>query len=190
MSLELVHCVAVLAVVREELEDHVLEVRGEAGAVHLLEVGFNLTGQEQVVEVLFFAGLFEGENALDDDEDNYTDGEQIHLGAVVGFAFLDLGCHVGHGATVGLELVDAFVASKAEVSDLQVELFINENVLELKVAMYASEVVHVVKGSNHLGHKEATGILAHGAHGLTQVKEEASRNLLHDDEDEVVNDAT
>lgn len=56
--------------------------------------------------------------------------------------------------------------------------------------MYASEIVHVVKGSDHLGHKEATGILAHGTHGLTQVKEEASLNVLHDDEDEVVNDAT
>jgi len=145
VSLELIHCVAVLAVVREELEDHVLEVGAEAGAVHLLEVGLDLTGQEQVVEVLFFAGLFEWEDALHDDEDNDTDGEKIDLGAVVGLALLDLGSHVGHGATVGLELVDAFVASKAEVSDLQVELFINENVLELKVAMYASEVVHVVK---------------------------------------------
>jgi len=56
--------------------------------------------------------------------------------------------------------------------------------------MDASEIVHVVKGSDHLGHKEATGILAHGTHGLTKVKEEASLNVLHDDEDEVVNDAT
>jgi len=55
--------------------------------------------------------------------------------------------------------------------------------------MYASEVVHVVKGGNHLGHKKAASILSHGAHGLTEIKEEASGNVLHDDEDEVVNDA-
>jgi hypothetical protein len=118
VSLELVNCVAVLAIVREELEDHVLEVGGQTSAVYLLEVGLDLTGQKQVVEVLLLARLLEWEDALDDDEHNYTDGEQIHLGAVVGFALLDLGCHVGHGATVGLELVDAFVASEAEVSDL------------------------------------------------------------------------
>jgi len=167
VSLELVHGVAVLAVVREELEDHVLEVGGQAGAVYLLEVGLDLTGQEQVVEVLLFARLLEGEDALDDDKDDYADGEEVDLGAVVGFALLDLGCHVGHGATVGLELINAFVASKAEVSNLQVELFIYENVLELKVTMYASEIVHVVKGSDHLGHKEATSILTHCTHGLT-----------------------
>jgi hypothetical protein len=34
-----------------------------------------LTGQEQVVEVLFFAGLFEWEDALYDNEDNHADGE-------------------------------------------------------------------------------------------------------------------
>jgi len=75
VGLELLHGVAVLAVVREELEDHILEVVGQPGAIDLLEVGLNLTGQEQVVEVFFFAGLFEWEDALYDNEDNDADGE-------------------------------------------------------------------------------------------------------------------
>lgn len=41
-----------------------------------------------------------------------------------------------------------------------------------------------------MGHKKAAGVLTHGAHVLAQIEEEASRNVLHDDEDEVVDDAT
>ena len=79
-----------------------------------------MTGQEQVVEVLLFTGLFEWENTLDDNEDDNSDGEKINLSAVIGFALLDFGSHIGHCASVTLELVDAFVASKAKVSDFQV----------------------------------------------------------------------
>jgi len=148
VCLELVDSVAVAAVVAEELEDHVLEVSAEALAIDLLEVGFDLTGQEQVVEVLLFARLLEWEDALYDNEDDDTDREEIYLGAIVGLALLDLRCHVGHGASVALELVNAFVASKAEVGNLEVELIVYENVLELQVTVHTSEVVHVVEGGN------------------------------------------
>jgi len=75
VCLQLVDGVAVAAVVAEELEDHVLEVSAEPSAIYLLEVGFNLTGQEQVVEILFFARLLEWEDALYDNEDDDTDRE-------------------------------------------------------------------------------------------------------------------
>lgn len=75
VSLELIDCVAVRPIVAKELENHVLEVSREASAIDLLEVGFDLTGQEQVVEILFLAGFFEWEDALYDNEDDDTDGE-------------------------------------------------------------------------------------------------------------------
>jgi hypothetical protein len=53
------------------------------------------------------------------------------LSTIVGFALLNFRSHVGHGASVRLEWVDAFVASESEVSNLQVELLVNENVLKL-----------------------------------------------------------
>ena len=62
----MVDCVAVASIVAKELEDHVLEVCGETRAIDLLEIGFNLAGQEQVVEILFLAGLLEWEDALYD----------------------------------------------------------------------------------------------------------------------------
>ena len=37
-----------------------------------------------------------------------------------------------------------------------------------------------------MAHKEAASILSHGAHGLAKVKEEASRDVLHNNEDKVV----
>jgi len=37
--------------------------------------------------------------------------------------------------------------------------------------------------------EEPTGVLAHGAHVLAEVEEEATLDELHDDEDEVVDDA-
>ena len=120
MSLQLLDSVAIAAIVAKEFEDHVLEVRWETGAVDLLEIGFNLTSQEQVVEVLFLAGLLEWENALNDNEDDDSDGEKVNLSAVICFPLLDFWGHIGHCATVTFELVNTLVASKAKISDFQV----------------------------------------------------------------------
>ena len=120
MCLELLDGVAVGSLVDEELKDEVLEVSAEAGAVYFFEVSFNLAGEEQVVEVLLFACLLEREDALYDNEDDDTDGEEVDLSAVVGLALLDLGSHVGHSASVALELVDAFVAGETKVGYLQI----------------------------------------------------------------------
>ena len=59
-----------VAVVAEEFEDEVLEVGAEASAVNLLEVSVVLVLEQQVVEVFLLAGLLEGEDALDNDEQN------------------------------------------------------------------------------------------------------------------------
>lgn len=171
VCLELFDCVAIGAVVAKELEDHVFEVGGETGAIDLLEVSFDLARQKQVVEVLFFAGLLEGEDALHDDEDDDSDREEVNLGAVVGLAFLDFGGHVGHGTSVAFKLVDALVACETEVGNFEIELIVDQNILELEVSVDAPEIVHVVDRVYQLRHEEASGILAHGAHGLAEVEE-------------------
>ena len=38
--------------------------------------------------------------------------------------------------------------------------------------------------------EEAAGVLTHGAHCLAQIKEETTLDEFHDDEDEVLDDAT
>ena len=61
-------------------------------------------------------------------------------------------------------------------------MFVDQNVLELQVAMAASEVMHVIDRLDHLVHEEASSIFSHRAHGLTQVEEEASLHVFHHDE--------
>jgi hypothetical protein len=118
--------------------------------VHLLEVGVDLSRQQQVVEVLLLAGFLEGENALDNDEEDDSDREEVDLGAFVDFSFLNLGSHVRHGATVRLEGIDALVAGKAEIGDFEVEVVVDQDVFELQIAMYDLAFVHVVKGVKQL----------------------------------------
>jgi hypothetical protein len=62
-------------VVRKEAKDEILEFSGETLAVDFLEVEVGLTSHKEVVEVLFLAGFFEGEDALNNDEEYNPDGE-------------------------------------------------------------------------------------------------------------------
>lgn len=75
VALEFLNGVSVLAIVAEQLEDHVFEVSGETSTIYLLEVGFNLTGQEEVVEIFLLSGFFKGKDALYDNKDDYTYAE-------------------------------------------------------------------------------------------------------------------
>jgi len=102
MALEFFNSVAILSIIAEKLEDHIFEISWETGTIDFFEVGFDLTGQKKVVEVFFFSGFLEWENALYDNEYNDTNAEQVNLSAVVGLSFFDLRCHVGHCASVGL----------------------------------------------------------------------------------------
>lgn len=135
---------SVVTIEGEEVEDEVLELFAEAGAVNLLEVGVSLSLEEQVVEVFFLACLFEGEDALDDDEENDSDGEHVDVGSLVLLAEFDLGGHVSHGAAVGAEGVDVLVARESEVGDLKVKVVVNKDVLEFEVSVDDSAGVHVL----------------------------------------------
>lgn len=117
VSADLLDCGPLFSVVAEEAEDQVLEVVAEVGSIHLLEVGVNLAVEKEFVEVFFFASLFKGEDALDNDEEDDSDGEHVDFGALVLLALLDLGSHVGHGAAVRLESIDVLVTGEAEVGN-------------------------------------------------------------------------
>jgi len=173
----------------EQGHDEVLELARKVSGIGLVEVEIVLTSAKQVVEVFFSASFLEGEDALNDDEQNDSEAEHINLGAVVLFAFFDLGGHVGEGASVALEAVDVLVASETEVSKLKVELFIDKDVLELKVTVDNSVGVHVFHGIKHLVSEVASGVLAHGAHVLADVEKKAALDKLHDQVDHVVDNS-
>ena len=100
---DLLNSRALITLVTEELENQVLELLTEASAVYFLEIDVSLALEEQVVEVFFLAGLLEGEDSLNDDEQDDSNGEHVDVLALVHLALLDLGGHIGHGATVTLQ---------------------------------------------------------------------------------------
>ena len=125
MGPDLLDSGSLIAVIREELQNEILEVSAEVSLIGLLEVLVGLIRVEQVVEVFVSLGLLERENATDDDPGYYSDREHVDLLATVGLAFLNLGRHVRHCATVRTKCVDVLVGGKSEVCDLQVEVIID-----------------------------------------------------------------
>jgi hypothetical protein len=158
------------SIVGEQRNNQILELDREVSGVGLVEVEVVLASRQQVVEVLIGASLLERENPLHDDEKDDSEREQVDLGAVVGFSFLNLRGHVGKGTSVALEVVYVLVASKAEVSDLQIQVVVNEDVLKLEVSVGDSVGVHVVHGVEHLVSEEPTSVLSHSAHQLAYIE--------------------
>lgn len=185
---DLVQSGSFVTIEAEKPKHKFFEVLGEAGAIDLLEVEVGLSSEDQVVEVLFGARLLERENALHNDEQNDGEREQIYLAALVLFALLDLGSHVRHCSAVALEGIDVLVAGEAEVGKLEVHVLIEEDVLELQVAVDHALAVQVLKSIKHLVREEAACILAHGTHQLAEVEKKSTIDVLHDDVDQVIND--
>jgi len=90
-----------------------------------------LPGKQQIVEVLIFECFLEREDALNNDEDDHSRGEKVDLCAIVLLSHFDLRGHVRFCAPIAAQHVDVLVRCKTEVSDLQVKLFVNENILKL-----------------------------------------------------------
>lgn len=121
MRSQLLNCRSLVSIEGEQGQDKVFELGGEVASVDFGEVVVSSALQEQVVEVLFLAGLFEGENSLHDNEEDNPDGEHVNLGALILTAFFNFGCHVGHRSAVGLQSVNALVAGETEIGNFEVE---------------------------------------------------------------------
>jgi len=125
VSLELVDSWSLATIVGEHFQDEVFELLRKAVATNLLPVSVKLIVQDQIVEVLIFLRLLEWEDSLNDNEKNDTGRKNVDLPTIILFSFFDLGSHVSHCSSVGLQLVDLFVCGKSEISHLEVDLVIN-----------------------------------------------------------------
>ena len=178
---------SVLAIVAEKLKDEILKGVGQVLSTGLLPVGGIVALEEQVVEILVLFGLLEWEDALDNDEQNDTSGEHVDLSTVVVLAFLDLGSHVGHGASVRLQIVDFSEGSKAEIGDLQIHALIDQDVFKFEVSVNDSFSVHVLENITHLRKEETATVFSHSSESLTEIKEETAGNKLEKNVNEVAN---
>ena len=93
------------------------------------------------------------------------------MGALILLAFLDLRRHIRHSASVALESIDVLVAGETEVSKLQVEVLVEQNVLKLQVTVNDSLAVHELESIKNLMSKESTGVFTHSSHKLAEIKE-------------------
>ena len=118
MCPDLFHGGSTIAIVAKQAQNEFFERITESSTVNFGKVSVNSATEDQPIEVFLFASLLEGEDALDDNEENHAEGEQIDLCALVGLALFDFRGHVSHRASITLERVDAFVAGEAKVSDL------------------------------------------------------------------------
>jgi len=100
-------------------------------------------------------GLSERRVASVDNEEDDSHGEQINRVAHVGLSGEDFGSHVAEGSEHSLELARAVSAfnrcGEAEVSDLDVEVLVEEDVLGLEISVADAVGVQVVKALEDLG---------------------------------------
>merc|ERR1711907_591853 len=111
---------------------------------------------------------------------------KMSMTAVVLLALLDLGSHVGHGAAVGLQLVDLLERPEAEISNLQVQVLVDQDVFELQIAVDDRLALEIVERVKHLTEEVPASVLAHAAECLTEVEEQAAWDVLKHDVDEVL----
>ena len=180
MSSDLLDSGSVLAVVTEESQDEVLEWLRQALSAGLFPVCGVVTLEQQIVEVLVLFGLLEWADSLHDNEKNDTSREDVDLPTIVLLAFFDFGSHVGHGAAVGLQLVDLFVGGEAEVCHLQIDLVIYEDVFKFEVSVDHILALHITKYIQHLGEEIPSGIFAHTTAGLAKIEKETSWDVLEE----------
>lgn len=109
-------------------------------------------GTEQSVEGVVGLGPGEGRVLGHHDEQDDRAREQVHGGADVGAAGVDLGSHVALGAELGAAVAGVVAAGdgrgEAEVSDLEVEEAVEEHVFGLEVSVGDAFLVDVVEAFN------------------------------------------
>ena len=190
MSSDLLNSGSVLAIVTEESQDEVLEWLGQALSTGLFPVSGVVTLEEKVVEILVFFGFFEWEDALHDDEQDDACGEHVDLGAIVVLALLNLWCHVCHGSSVRLEIVDFPEGGEAEICNLEIHVVIDEDVFKFQISVNDTLSMHVLEHIAHLVEEETAAVLAHAAERLAQVEEQTASDELEENIDQIANFST
>lgn len=131
MCSDLIDGGSLFTIIAEHLDDEVLKLSREVLSSSLLPVGFKVVVHNEAIEVLVFLSFLEGKDALHDNEENNRGGEHVDLNTIVILVFLDFRCHVGHGSSVGLQIVDLTEGSETEVSNLEVHEVIYKDVFQL-----------------------------------------------------------
>ena len=183
------NCEPIVTIISEELDDEVLELRAQRMSVDLRPVSVIIAVKKQFVEVLFLSCLFKGKDPLHDNEEDDCHREDVDLGAHVSLPFLDFWSHVRHCAPVRLQRVHILVTRETKVTNLQVQILIDQNVFKFQIAVNYALSVHVLNAIEQLAKEKSATVFAHGAHRLAKIEEKTFRHVLHHDVDQIVDKA-
>ena len=153
---------------------------------HFIPVCFELALGYQLVVNVRAGRLLEREDAVDNDEEDYGGGEDVHLPTIIIMPFLNLRRHVCFRPFIGLQLLDCFVSCKTEIDNFEVHFVVDQNIFKLEIPMHDSLLVHVFKGVNHLAQKISAGVFTHCSHFFANFKEYSTLDMLHDNVDQVL----
>jgi hypothetical protein len=81
-----------------------------------------------------------------------------------------------------------FVTRESEVSHLDVQFLVQQNIFELEVPMDNIPFMHVAENINQLVHEKSTTIFTHGSHLITKVIKESTGDVFHQDVDQVLDE--
>jgi serine/threonine protein kinase len=139
--------------------------------------------EEEGIKLILKVSCAEGEVSDDEGEQDDSHGEDVGLLAVIGVAVADFWGHVALSASEGGQLFNVLISGEAEVSELQVHVFVHQNVLELDVSVNNPVGVHIFELFNHLLSKVAAEVFSDISKLLAQVEEEWALDVFHDDVD-------
>lgn len=134
-----------------------------------------------MIELVLHVGGTEWEIPDHNSEQYNSEGKDICLPSIVNLALANLWSHVALGSPEGRELVNVFVGSETEIGELEVHVFVDQNVLKFDVAMHYILTVNIVKLVNNLFCEKSANYLIHTAQLFADVEQELTLYVLHDD---------
>ena len=111
--------------------------RFQGGPVSFIDtIGIAVARLQEMIELIVHFSFTEGEVANDDGKENDSEGENISLPSVIFFRLPNLWCHVALGTSKGIKSVNVLISSEAKVGELQVHIVVEQNVLQLDIAVH------------------------------------------------------
>lgn len=108
----------------------------------------------------------------------HTCAKDVDFSAIVHLLFFNLRGHICFGPLKGLQLPYVFVSGKPEISQLQVEVVVHEDVLELQVAVDDTRPVEVSQRVKYLSDQKTAAYLINSSQDLAKIKKRAAIDIL------------
>lgn len=186
MADDIGHAEALVRVELKHLRNEILELRREevcrlALGVELPEKICPVCSKELVVCVIWVSAGERRVTCQKDEENNSTSEKIDHISLVL-FSTMNFWCHVALGTEMSVEesrSIATFERSdEAEISDLQIEVFIKQDVFGLQVSVCNSVGMHVMKTLEELLEVEAADLFAEGSSVENVVKKLSTLDKL------------